>query len=231
MTHRHTCGQLWQKYNFRVCKTRHQIWILEDWSQWHRCMELCYVLSKSKKSQKYWRNWGSGAKLTTNGIVWIFIFFCAALETARDVIDKLFHEVNLSQHPFEEHMIADQTEKQRHKIKELVTYTNLVELFVDDFIAATSNPSLSHLTHLSMSMLQWVYYISTPTKITKHRGQDQISQKQLSQGEVKCNTMKGILWWLIDGANFNLQLMTDKWKIAHLKKENFKLKSCNLKNI
>ena len=51
-------------------------------------------------------------------------------------------------------MIADQTEKQRHKIKELVTYTNLVELFVDDFIAATSNPSLSHLTHLSMSMLQ-----------------------------------------------------------------------------
>ena len=46
-------------------------------------------------------------------------------------------------------MIADQTKIPRHRLKSAVTYTNMVEVFVDDFIPATNNPSLSQLTHLS----------------------------------------------------------------------------------
>ena len=74
-------------------------------------------------------------------------FFCAASETSIDVIDKILHEVNLPEHPFEEHMIVYQTDNPNHRIKAAVTYANIVELFVYGFIAATNNPSLSHLTH------------------------------------------------------------------------------------
>ena len=43
--HSHTGGQLWQKYTFQVCKTRHQIWILESGSQWHIHTELMLCAS------------------------------------------------------------------------------------------------------------------------------------------------------------------------------------------
>ena len=76
-------------------------------------------------------------------------FFCAASETARYVIDTLLHELNLPEKPFEENMIADQTENPRHSITAAVKCTNMVEVFVEDFISATNNPSLSHFRHLS----------------------------------------------------------------------------------
>ena len=46
-------------------------------------------------------------------------------------------------------MIADQTEKPWHSVTEAVKYTNMLEVFVDDFISAAKKPSLSHLTYLS----------------------------------------------------------------------------------
>ena len=76
-------------------------------------------------------------------------FFCSASETAIDFIDTLLHEVNLPDKHFEDHMISYQTENPRHRIKSAVTYTNMVEVFVYDFIAATNNPYLSHLTDFS----------------------------------------------------------------------------------
>ena len=74
-------------------------------------------------------------------------FLCAASDTARDIIDTLLHEVNLPHHSFEEQMIAYQTKNQRIRLKSSVTYKSLVEVFVYEFIAGTSNPPLSHLTH------------------------------------------------------------------------------------
>ena len=92
-------------------------------------------------------------------------FFCAASETARDIIDTILLEVNLPQHPFEEQMIAYKTENPRHRLKASVTYINLVKLFVDNFMAATNNPSLSHLTHLSRAMLHGFYSIFPPQRL------------------------------------------------------------------
>ena len=79
-------------------------------------------------------------------------FLCAASETARDIIDTILHEVNLPEHPFEYQMIAYQTDNHRHRLNTAVSYKNLVGVFVDYFITATKNPSLSHLTHLSREM-------------------------------------------------------------------------------
>ena len=109
--------------------------------------------------------------------------FFAVSETARDFIDTLLHEVNLTEHPFEEHMTADQTENPRHRLTAAVIYTNLVEVFVYYFIAATNNLYLSHLTHFSREMLHGVNSIFHPPNFTKHQDQDPISQKKTSQGE------------------------------------------------
>ena len=43
-------------------------------------------------------------------------------------------------------MIAYQMDNPSHNLKSAFTYTNMVEVFVDNFIAATNNLSLSHLT-------------------------------------------------------------------------------------
>ena len=93
-------------------------------------------------------------------------------------------------------------------------------------MAATKNPSLSHLTHFLREILHGVHYISpSPPNITKHQVQDPISQKKLAKVEGTWKTLKEILGWIIDGANFTLQLMPDKCKkIVHLFKKVCKLK-------
>ena len=104
-------------------------------------------------------------------------FFCASSETEIYVIDTLLHQVNPPEHPFEEQIIADQTENPRHRLTTSVTYKNPLELFVYDFIAETNNPYLSYLTHFLSAMLHGVHYIFPPPKVTIHQGQDPISQK------------------------------------------------------
>ena len=80
-------------------------------------------------------------------------------------------------------MIEDQTENPRHRLTEAVTYTNLVEVSINDFIFTTKNLSLPHLTHFSRAMLHGVIYICSPPNFTKHQGQDSFSKINLSQGE------------------------------------------------
>ena len=108
---------------------------------------FCYVLPQDKKERKI-----DNIELVVPNCLemgWCESppFFCTALEKARDFIDTILHEVNLTDHPFEEHRIAYQKENPMQRLKSAVTYTNLIEVFVEDFIAAINNPSLSHLTH------------------------------------------------------------------------------------
>ena len=60
---------------------------------------------------------------------------------------------------------------------EAVTVINMVEVLVDDFIAASNNLYLTQLGHFSMAMLHGFHFIYPPTKVTKHQGKDPISQK------------------------------------------------------
>ena len=88
-------------------------------------------------------------------------------------------------------MVEYQTDNPRHRIKAAVIYKNLVGLFVYDFIAATKNPSLSHLTHFSREMFHGVHSIPPPhpPKITKHQCQENIPQKKIAQREGTWTTM------------------------------------------
>ena len=107
-------------------------------------------------------------------------FFCAASETARDVIESLLLEASLLEHPFEENM-SNTSETLR--IQATIHFSNLVEVFEDYFIVATSNISKEHLEHLSRTMLLGVKSIFPPLEVLGRHGKYTVSQNKLNQEE------------------------------------------------
>lgn len=157
-------------------------------------------------------------------------FFCAASETARDVIEALLLESQLPSHPFEDEMLSSTNISiAANRLQATAMFTNLVEVFVDDFIAATNSTDFKHLQHFSRAMLFGVHSIFPPPEISGHQGEDPISQKKLQQGDGSWTSTKEILGWLIDGANFTLQLLPEKCTIiAKLIKKLCKQQHCSL---
>ena len=138
-------------------------------------------------------------------------FFCAASETARDVIETLLLESSLPAHPFEDQMLREaQASTLAWRIQASASFINLVEVFVDDFIGATNNIDAAHLEHFSRAMLFGVHSVFPPPEVTGHHGEDPISQKKLKQGEGTWSTTKEILGWLVDGLNYTLSLLPEK---------------------
>ena len=133
-------------------------------------------------------------------------FFCAASETARDVITTLLQELTLPKHDTEDQMMRDAN----IRLHAAAAFCNITEVFVDDFIAATNNATEQHLRHFSRAMLLGVHAIFPPPATTGHSGEDPISQKKLAQGEGTWSYTKEILGWLVDGANFTIQLPPTK---------------------
>jgi len=118
--------------------------------------------------------------------------------------------VNLPAHPFEEVMVNGAKESAISRLHTAAAFVNLVHVFVDDFVGATNNSDKSHLQHFSRAMLYGVHSIFPPPDVSGHHGQDPISQKKMDQGNGTWSTMKEILGWLVDGANFTIQLTPDK---------------------
>ena len=72
-------------------------------------------------------------------------FFCAATETARDVIQELLH-TKLPPHPFESQMLPATYQKGPTKsVADLSHTIDLLEVFVDDFIGCTDTATEEHL--------------------------------------------------------------------------------------
>jgi len=127
-------------------------------------------------------------------------------------------------------LVNEAKESAISRLQAAAAFVNLVEVFVDDFVGATNNSDKSHLQHFSMAMLYGVHSIFPPPEVSGHHGQDPISQKKIDQGDGTWSTMKEILGWLVDGANFTIQLTPDKCeKIARLIKKVCKTKFCRVK--
>ena len=152
-------------------------------------------------------------------------YFCAATETARDVIDNLLtSKVDLPDHPFLPKMLEKSDLLPR--LQATAFTTNLLEVFVDDFCAMTNNLSHQHLSNFSKAIIVGIHSIFPPPEITKHQGEDPISQKKMHQGESTWETTKELLGWIMDGVEFTIQLAPTRCKrivtlitkVAHMKR-------------
>ena len=165
-------------------------------------------LAKSKN----WRYSFSGSKLPINGMVWVPAVILHSVINRKMCYWYTITWGNPNIEPPWGTYNSISNRKPTAQANNSVTYTNLVEVFVGNFVSATNNLSPLHLPHFLREMLHGVHSISPPLHITKQQGQDPISQKKLAQEEVILATTKEILGWFINGSNFTLQLMPDKYK-------------------
>jgi hypothetical protein len=95
-------------------------------------------------------------------------FFCSGSETVRDIIERLMLDPDLPHHRIENDMLKTVTSS---KINNLPTSFNTsFEVFVDDFIAYTNNPTDKHLLQISRAMIHDIHSIFPPLEITHHSG-------------------------------------------------------------
>ena len=138
----------------------------------------------------------------------------------RRVIEALLLEASLPEQPFKEKMLNT---SETLWLQAMIHYSNLVEVFVDDFIGTTNNISKEHLEHFSRAMIFGVHSIFPPPEVLGRQGKDPVSQNKMNQGEGKWDYTKEILGWMIDGEYFTLQLIPDKCvKFSNLIKKLYK---------
>ena len=136
-------------------------------------------------------------------------FFCAASETARDVIKQLL-KVDLPLHPFEHGMLPDANVQLPKEAMDLAHTMDLIEVFVDDFIGCTDNLTRSHLVKFTRAMMHGMHSIFQPPSVTGHTGGDPISEKKLKQLEGLWEHVKEILGCILNGANYTISLPEKK---------------------
>ena len=149
-------------------------------------------------------------------------FFCAASETARDVIASLLG-TDLPPHPFESRMLP--TNFTTFPIDDLTSTMSLLEVFVDDFIGCTDILSQKHILNITRAMLHGIHSVFPPPSVTNHNGGDPISEKKLDKLEGLWSHVKELLGWIIDGANYTICLPPEKVQkitksIKQIKKRN-----------
>ena len=137
-------------------------------------------------------------------------FFCAGSETARDVIEIIADNPTLESHRFEHTML---TELVNDSIPPTIGNSQLLEVFVNDFICCTNNTSETNLTQTSRAMIHGIHSIFPPPEIRGHPGGDPISEKKLDNGEGVWSFKKEILGWDFDGEEFTMQLPPKKCKV------------------
>ena len=160
-------------------------------------------------------------------------FFCTATETGRDVIERLFNSNmdNLPSHP-SEHLMLNSTASTIPRVHENIKHKLLqfIEVYVDDFIAGTNNLEVEHLRQLSRAILHGVNSIFPSTDISKHSGEDPISQKKMLDGDGMWAHEKEVLGWIFNGLEYTIYLPPKKTeKLRKLLKTTAKQKSSPLK--
>ena len=153
--------------------------------------------------------------------------FCAVTETAQDVIQSLMEKNALPSHKFKYQMM-DKVHNW-NRLQAAAQATNLMEVFVNDFIAVTNDRSQEHLFKFSNAILYGIHLVFPPPEVSGHQGEDPILQKKMHQGDGSWDTIKEILGWIVDGANFTIQLPPSKCeKITMQIKSIRKMKVCPL---
>jgi hypothetical protein len=156
-------------------------------------------------------------------------YFCAAMETGRDVIAKLIADrTELPPHPFEEHMHPSTPAKRSRRDRPV----HGMYVYVDDYIGAcVESKDGSLLGRISCAALHGIHSIFPPPEVTGHTdGKDPISWKKLLRGDGQWHPRKEILGFLVDGEAKTVRISDEKAAaiVAEirkiLKKKNVQLK-------
>ena len=156
-------------------------------------------------------------------------YFCAATETARDVIQDMFITLPpLPQHPLETKMTP--TEQISTATPPPHLQAEFIEVYVDDFCAGTNVLTEEHLQQLSRSMLHGIHSVFPPPDVSGHKGHDPISVKKMDEGEGVWSFEKELLGWTFAGDTFTMTLSPEKQTaIISLLKQTTKQTSLTLK--
>jgi len=141
-------------------------------------------------------------------------FFCGASETARDVADEYAEAPlgTLPEHPLEggtklaeeelQAMLDEKPSDPQARLK------YLIEVYVDDFIAAAQATSPEELKHIARALLHAIHDVF-PEGVFSDDDQP-VSVKKIKKGEAQWSVLKEVLGWLFDGKNKSIQLPAEK---------------------
>jgi hypothetical protein len=135
-------------------------------------------------------------------------YFCAALETARDVaVDYIETSIgSLPVHKFEDWAGAKVAQLQKPSSTNK-GFWYVVEVYVDDFIAAIIPTTREQITHLARGILHGIHDVFPACN---DNDRDPISTKKLRKGEGMFHTKKCILGFKFEGAEKTIWLEEDK---------------------
>ena len=135
--------------------------------------------------------------------------FCAATETARDVIQELAHSsITLPKHQLESFLLPHNTQVPTND--SATALLTKMEVYVDDFIGFTNDIREQNLTRWSRAILHGVHSIFPPPTVTSHSGGDPVSLKKLKQEEGRWEVEKEILGWIFNGKDYTIRLPQPK---------------------
>jgi hypothetical protein len=139
-------------------------------------------------------------------------FFCAATETARDIIDeKMRNETPLPEQPMENIMMdidwstIEQPHKQLSTEKDKRDFLQLIEVYIDDFIGVIQSTNETHLRQFSRQILDGITKVFPPPELSGSKMSHPVSEKKLIEDGI-WNTRKEILGWLFDGMARTIEL-------------------------
>jgi hypothetical protein len=125
-------------------------------------------------------------------------YFCAATETARDIIQGLVADrVELPPHCFEEYMHP----KKAAKRSKSDSPAHGTYVYVDDFIgAAVESKDGTLLGRMTRGILHGIHSVFPSPAVTGHtKGKDPISVKKLQRGDGQWHHEKELLGFIVDG--------------------------------
>jgi hypothetical protein len=143
-------------------------------------------------------------------------FFCAATETARDIIDdKIRNNIILPEQPMENIMmdIDWSTVKTPHPPVTTETekrnFLQLIEVYIDNFIGVIQSTNEAHLCQFSHRILDGITNVFPSPELSGSKMAHPVSEKKLIEDGI-WDTRKEILGWLFDGMSRTIKLPQQK---------------------
>jgi hypothetical protein len=132
-------------------------------------------------------------------------FFCAATETARDIIDDQTHNnVILPEQLLENIMMAvNWTTVDKHLNQPAATecdqrkFLSLIKVYIDDFIGVIQSTNKAHLLQFSRRILDGITKVFPPPILSGSEMAHPVSEKKLFEDGI-WDTRKEIFGWLFD---------------------------------